>query len=60
MARQRESNFELLRVLAMFMIVMQHAIERGSGVESRQVLKGKYSINFVISSLQKIPSRFHG
>ena len=40
MTQNRESKFELLRVLAMLMIIMQHAIERGTGTENWQVLRG--------------------
>ena len=37
---RRESRFELLRIVAMLMIIAQHAIERGSGIDEWSVLRG--------------------
>ncbi|SDZ74403.1 Surface polysaccharide O-acyltransferase, integral membrane enzyme [Lachnospiraceae bacterium NK3A20] len=52
MTHPRESKFELMRIFAMLLIVAQHAIERGSGIDEWSVLKERGTpLRFVSASL---------
>lgn len=51
MQRRRESRFELLRIVAMLMIIAQHAIERGSGTDEWSILRGGWNSSFIPASL---------
>jgi len=47
----RDSKYELLRIIAMLMIVSQHLVERGMGTSAWEALKAPFSINFVSTVL---------
>lgn len=46
----RKSNFELLRIVAMFMIVASHCVQHGAG-NSFAMLKSSFSMNMVIATV---------
>lgn len=54
MKKERESNFELLRVLAMFMVITVHYIGHGGALKHTNI----FSINFYYSNIIESFARF--